>query len=150
VQFPDLHEQFRNAKALTIMASKLGEILDIEAANSYIKRPAGPMVTVEVHDISRLAGFIRIPSMSEGAGTANTIRQKILYSGLPNQCRKCHKFRHHAKDCNTNLVRPQEGPVHLNPPRRANLGGASDPSEAAQNSIRTTKSRSSLSTPPEL
>jgi len=48
IQFPDLHEQFRNAKALTILASKLGEVLDIEAADSYIKRPAGPMVTVEV------------------------------------------------------------------------------------------------------
>ncbi len=48
VQFPNLHEQFRNAKSLTIMASKLGEVLDIEATNSYIKRPLGPMVTIEV------------------------------------------------------------------------------------------------------
>jgi len=48
VQFPDIHEQFRNAKALTILASKIGVVLDIEAADSYIKRPAGPMVTVEV------------------------------------------------------------------------------------------------------
>ncbi len=56
------------------MASKLGAILEIEAVESYIKRPAGPMVTVEVQDISRLAGFIRIPSMAEGALTTNTIR----------------------------------------------------------------------------
>jgi hypothetical protein len=69
-----LHEQFKNAKALTIMASKLGEVLDIEAEDSYIKRPVGPMVMVEVQDISRLAGFIRISSMLEGAGTANIIR----------------------------------------------------------------------------
>ncbi len=48
VQFPNLHEQFRNAKALTIMASKLGAVLEIEAAESYIKRPVGPMVTVKV------------------------------------------------------------------------------------------------------
>jgi hypothetical protein len=39
VQFPDLHEQFRNTKALTIMANKLGEVLEIEPAESYIKRP---------------------------------------------------------------------------------------------------------------
>ncbi|CAK9198571.1 unnamed protein product [Sphagnum troendelagicum] len=47
VQFPDVHEQFRNVKALTIMASTLGEVLDIEAEDLYIKRPAGPMVTLE-------------------------------------------------------------------------------------------------------
>ncbi len=40
VQFLDLHKQFRNKRALTIMASKLGEVLDIQAADSYIKRPA--------------------------------------------------------------------------------------------------------------
>lgn len=76
VQFPDLHEQFRNAKALTIMASKLGVVLEIETTESYIKRPAGPMVKVEVEvqDISKLAGFIRIPSMEEGATIINTIR----------------------------------------------------------------------------
>jgi hypothetical protein len=84
VQFPDLHEQFRNKRALTIMASKLGEVLDIEAADSYIKRPAGPMVTIEVKEITNLAGYIRIPSMAEGAAYTDTIRQKILYSGLPN------------------------------------------------------------------
>jgi hypothetical protein len=50
VQFPDLHEQFRNAKALTIMASKLGTVLEIKAVESYIKRPAGAMVTIEVQD----------------------------------------------------------------------------------------------------
>jgi len=34
VQFLDLHEQFRNVKALTIMVTKLGEVLDIEAVDS--------------------------------------------------------------------------------------------------------------------
>jgi hypothetical protein len=56
------------------MASKLGEVLDIEAADLYIKRLGGPMVTVEVQDISKLVGFIKIPSMVEGAATTNTIR----------------------------------------------------------------------------
>ncbi|CAK9224202.1 unnamed protein product [Sphagnum troendelagicum] len=84
VQFPNLHEQFRNVRALTIMANKLGEVLDIEAADSYVKRPTGPMVTIEIKDITKLAGYIRIPSMAEGASTTDTIRKRILYSGLPN------------------------------------------------------------------
>jgi hypothetical protein len=29
VQFPNLHEQFRNTKTLTIMASKIGKVLEI-------------------------------------------------------------------------------------------------------------------------
>jgi hypothetical protein len=86
VQFPDLHEQFRNARALTIMASKLGKVLDIEAADSYMKRLAGPMVTIKVRDIAKLAGYIRIPSMVEGASATDTIHQRILYLGLSNQC----------------------------------------------------------------
>ncbi|CAM6002732.1 unnamed protein product [Sphagnum balticum] len=57
------------------MASKLGAVLEIEVAESYIKRPADPMVTVEVQDISKLAGFIRIPPMAEGAATTNKTRQ---------------------------------------------------------------------------
>jgi hypothetical protein len=99
VQFPDLHVQLHTEKALTIMASSIGDVLDIESPDSYIKRPAGPMVTVEVKDISKLAGIIRIPSMAEGAGPGDTTTQRILYFGLPNQCRKCRKFGHLAKNC---------------------------------------------------
>jgi hypothetical protein len=76
------------------MVSKLGEVLDIEAANSYIKRPAGPMVTIEVKDIAKFAGYIRIQSMAKGAAFTDMIRQKILYFKLPNQCRKCQRFEH--------------------------------------------------------
>ncbi len=86
IQFPDLHEQFRNTRALTIMASKLGKVLKIETTNSYIKRPSGPMITIEVRDISKLAGYIKIPSMAKGASTNDMVAQRILYFGLPNQC----------------------------------------------------------------
>jgi hypothetical protein len=84
VQFPDLHEQFRNTRALTIMASKIGEVLEIEAVDSYIKRPAGSMITIELKDISKLPGYIRIPSMAEGSKPNDTVAQNFLYSGLPN------------------------------------------------------------------
>jgi hypothetical protein len=89
VQFLDLHKQFKNTKALTIMARKIEEILEIEPEDSYIKRPVGPMITMETHDIGKLAGYIRIPSMVEGATAKDTTLQRILYSGLPNQCWKC-------------------------------------------------------------
>jgi hypothetical protein len=66
------------------MASKIGEVLEIELEDSYIKRPVGPMITVETHDISKLAEYICIPSMAEGATAKDTTLQKILYLGLPN------------------------------------------------------------------
>jgi hypothetical protein len=71
------------------MASKIGEVLEIESTDSYIKRPAGPMITIKLKDISKLPGYIRIPSMAEGAEINDLVAQRILYSGLPNQCRKC-------------------------------------------------------------
>ncbi len=116
VQFPDLHVQLHTEKALTIMASSIGDVLDIESPDSYIKRPAGPMVTVEVKDISKLAGIIRIPSMAEGAGPRDTTTQRILYSGLSNQCRKCRKFEHLAKNCPLTRSPTQEGNIPAKAP----------------------------------
>ncbi|CAM6055883.1 unnamed protein product [Sphagnum tenellum] len=116
VQFPDLHAQFRTIQALTIMASSIGEVLDIESPDSYIKRPAGPMVTVEVRDISRLAGIVRIPSMSEGTEADETIAQRIIYSGLSNQYRKCRRFGHLARACPQNKPPTQGGNTSTKPP----------------------------------
>jgi hypothetical protein len=60
----DLHEQFKNEKTFTIMVSKIGVVLEIEPTESYVKRLVGPMITVEIQDISKLASHIRIPSMA--------------------------------------------------------------------------------------
>jgi hypothetical protein len=150
IQFLDLHEQFQNTRALTIMASKLREVLDIEGAYSYIKRPASPMVTIKVKDISKLAGYIRIPSMAEGALAMDTIRQRILYSGLLNQCQKCHIFGHHAQICNTNRIKPRKGPTHRNAPPRANTRKAPNSCPTPQGATRVNKSGPPTKTPPNL
>jgi hypothetical protein len=42
------------------------------------------MITIELKDISKLPGYIRIPSMAEGTESTVTIAQNFLYSGLPN------------------------------------------------------------------
>jgi hypothetical protein len=93
VQFPDLHEQFRNTK-----------VLEIEPKDSYIKRPANPMITMETYDIGKLTGYIHIPSMAEGATAKDTTLQRILYSGLPNQCWKCHRFGHFTRICTVTRI----------------------------------------------
>jgi hypothetical protein len=84
VKFLDLHEQFKNDKAFTIMASKIGDVLEIELAESYVKRPATPMITMEIQDINKLEDHIRIPSMAKCATPKDTILQIIMYLGLPN------------------------------------------------------------------
>jgi hypothetical protein len=114
VQFPNLHDQFRNTKALTIMANNIGEVLEIETSDSYIKRLAGPTITVEVKDINKLTIIIKILSMAEGASTKDTTTQTILYSDLLNQCRR---FDHLARSYKLKRPPNQGGNIpHNNPP----------------------------------
>jgi hypothetical protein len=84
VQFLNLHEKFRNDKDLTIMASKIGEVLEIMLVESYVKRHARLMITVEIQNISRLANHIYILSMVENVTSKDAILQKIMYSCVPN------------------------------------------------------------------
>jgi hypothetical protein len=59
------------------MVSKIGEVLEIELMESYVKRPTGPMIMMEIQDINRLAGHIHILSMAESTTPKDTILQKI-------------------------------------------------------------------------
>jgi len=126
------------------MANKLGEVLEIEATNSYMKRPIGPMVTIEVRDITKLAGYIRIPSMAKGASVMDIVLQRILYSGLLNQCRKCGRFEDHVRICNLNKTKPREGLMHHNnnpPPSNEKAERTLDSRAFHQNRARASKAR---------
>jgi len=118
------------------MANKIREVLEIEPAESYIKRPTGPLITIELKDISKLPRYIRIPLMAEGAEIDDMIAQRILYFGLPNQCKKCRRFGHHARACTISKNKPWEGvPLSAGPPstsalvRRQSDGGAPHPKQ---------------------
>jgi len=54
--------------------------------------------------------------MAEGAEMNNTVAQRILYFGLPNQCQKCRRFGHHARVCNVIKIKPWEEAAHPNTP----------------------------------
>jgi hypothetical protein len=99
------------------MASKIGKVLEIEPKDSYIKRPANPMITVETRDIGKLAGYIHIPSMAEGVTAKDTTLQKNPILSPPKSmpemlpiwafCRNLHN------DQNPNLERKRS---HKNSP----------------------------------
>ncbi|CAM6027380.1 unnamed protein product [Sphagnum balticum] len=91
------------------------------------------MVTIEVRDIAKLAGYIRIPSMAEGAATTDMIRQSILYSGLPNQCRKCRRFGHQTRTCNITRSKSQARGIQQNSYPNTTHGGQSSTCQASAN-----------------
>jgi hypothetical protein len=70
--------------------------------------------------------------MAEGSEDTATIAQKNLYSGLPNQCRKCRRFGHHARAYYTGRIKPRVETPTLNPStlrgeNRKKSGGAGAP-----------------------
>jgi hypothetical protein len=107
------------------------------------------MITIELRDISKLPGYIRIPSMVEGSEATATIAQKILYLGLSNQCRKCRRFGHLARTCVIDRKKPWEGASTPNLSnakgengKKAGGAGAPQPNKVhTEEQLRTSNSR---------
>ncbi|CAK9267089.1 unnamed protein product [Sphagnum jensenii] len=100
VQFPDLNVQFRTIKALTIMASSIGEVLDIESPDSYIKRPTGPMVTVEAKEK-------QLPNESYTQGYRISAENAVALGTWPE--RVCKTNLHHREESSQRSPPPLKG-----------------------------------------
>jgi len=88
-----------NTKDLTTMENIFKKILKIEPMDSYIKRSIGPMVAIEILDISRLPKYIKIPLVDSNNPNMIFVFHKITYLGLPNQYHKCQQIRHIMCTC---------------------------------------------------
>jgi hypothetical protein len=78
-----------NMNHLTTMASNLGKVFKIEPMDSYTKRSIGPMVTIEISNISKFLKYVKIPLVDSNNLVKTFFFHKIAYLGLPNQCDKC-------------------------------------------------------------
>ncbi len=71
-------------------------MLEVESPESYIKRPASSMITIEISNVMKLPRGILLPSLDLRDPIDAIVMQCISYFGLPNQCRR---FYHFAKNC---------------------------------------------------
>ena len=96
VMFPSLPKQWR--PALKYIASMIGPVLDDEEEIDRFNANQMnlPIVRVLGSRDSILPSFIKLPALSEN--TSGRI-QKVVYSGLPNQCFSCGVVGHLANEC---------------------------------------------------
>jgi hypothetical protein len=80
----------------------LGKVFKIEPMDSYIKKLVGPMVTIEILDISKLLKCIKIPLVDSHNLIKTFVLHKITYLGLSNQCDTCQQIRHIVCTCPNN------------------------------------------------
>lgn len=109
IQFLDINFQFWNIVDITALASKIGIVLEVESLESYIKLPTSHMIMFEVSNVTKLPWSILLPSLDLKDPIDATIMQCILYFGLSNQCRKCQRFGHFAKNCTCAPTRDGKG-----------------------------------------
>lgn len=98
-QFPDLHPILQTPDWLKRIGSLIGEVVSVEGKAKSCKRPVGPIVNILVPQTDRLPATLITPNVSCDAVPGAKIRQRILYSGLPNQCNRCRKFGHETQAC---------------------------------------------------
>ena len=81
--FPSLPKQWR--PALKYIASMIGPVLDDEEDidRFNVNRMSLPTIRVLGSIDSMLTSFIKLPALSKNT---NGRTQKVVYSGLPNQC----------------------------------------------------------------
>jgi hypothetical protein len=91
-----------NTKDLTTMENNLRKVFKIEPVDSYTKRSIGPMVAIEISDISRLPKYVKISLVDSNNPNKTFIFHKITYLGLPNQWHKCQQIRHIMCTCPNN------------------------------------------------
>ncbi len=66
IQLLNINDQLCTSKHLGPFGKCIGEIVEIEYIDYYVKQPIRSMITIEVHDISWLSSFITILSLEEG------------------------------------------------------------------------------------
>lgn len=120
VQFSNLNSRFCNDQDLQSIISFIGEVLHMEAQESYIKHLIDFLVTMEVHDIKRFAKSILIPSLDPN-GLVGTMTSQPMYSRLLNQCKMCRYFGHFARMCG--VFRPPIGVRRANKDSSQELKG---------------------------
>jgi len=97
LQIQRLGKHLRNETCLLIgLASKLGRVLKVKTLEFYRAKTVGYHIKILRGSIHDLPKTIVIAGEKLGEAT----KHGLLFSGLPNQCRKCQKFSHFAKHCN--------------------------------------------------
>jgi len=95
VQIQGLGKHLRNTTCLPILAAKLEKVLKVETLETYKAKTAGYRIKILRNNIHDLPTSLVIPGEKPGEATEHG----LLFSGLPDQCRRWRKFGHMAKHC---------------------------------------------------
>lgn len=105
IQFLGLGMHLRNERCLKILASKLGRVLFVDNAITHAGKTAGARVKVLVPDYTKIPDRVRI-------GTDGSMDHKILVTGHPSVCLRCHEPGHSARSCSKKVESEKRVPVN--------------------------------------